>query len=436
MPSIMPFRSPLIQSLLILVAFTLASAGCRHNEQPQDQQPGPNVQVTQPVVRQVTDYAYFTGRIEAPESVNVQSRVTGYLDTIDFEPGAEVRVGQRLFLVDPRPYQAALDRANGQVQLAEARLKLAIADYARALEIAKTPGAISQQDVDKYAAAQGEAEAAVAAAKANSESARLNVEFTRILSPVDGVVGRNLLTVGNLVKQDETLLTTVVSQDPMYAYFDIDEHTLLRIERLIQQGKVNRRDEKEGFSVELGLADEGNRYPHNGRIDFINNRINPTTGTLQARGTYANPALDYKNYRLLTPGMFVRVRLPIGEPHSAILVPQAAIGTDQGKKYLLVVNDQNVVEYRPVTLGAQQPDTFQVVLPVKMIRTKDGLRPADENLPTHEKTVDSIASTDRIILLGLQRVHAGMKVTPQPYKPSSAPTTTTPTPEIPKSPNP
>lgn len=407
------FPSPLVQLVSVVATIVAASSGCREHDAPEKQPPDPGVQVARPTVREVVDYAYFTGRIEAPEAVKVQSRVTGYLDTVDFEPGAVVKANQRLFLVDPRPYRAALDRANGQVQLAEAKLKLAVADYARALEIAKTPGAISQQDVDKYAAAKGEAEAAVAAAKANSESARLNVEFTRIIAPVDGVVGRNLLTIGNLVKQDQTLLTTVVSQDPMYAYFDIDEHTLLRIERLIQQSKVDRRDEERGFLVELGLSDEGNRYPHQGRVDFINNQIDPTTGTIQARGTFSNPALNFKNSHLLTPGMFVRIRLPIGEPHDALLVPQEAIGTDQGKKYLMVVNEQDVVEYRPVTLGAQQADGLQVVLPEKMVRSTDGLRPVDAGTPPDAKTVDSIDSKDRVITSGLQRVRPGMRVMPR-----------------------
>ena len=421
------YRLPLIRRLFALIALGLACCGCHEQANPNEEPVGPGVMVARPIERQVTDYAYFTGRIESPESVNVQSRVTGYLDTIDFEPGAEVKTGQRLFLVDPRPYQAALDRALGQVQLAQARLKLAKADYARAIEIAKTPGAISKQDVDKYAAAQGEAEAAVVAAKANSESARLNVEFTKIISPIDGVVGRNLLTVGNLVKEDMSLLTTVVSQDPMYAYFDMDEHTLLRIERMIQEGDYNRRYAQEGFPVEMGLSDEGNLYPHNGRIDFINNRIDPMTGTLQVRGTFSNPSLKYKNYRLLSPGMFVRIRMPLGgEPHKALLVPQKAVGTDQGKKYLFVVNDQNVVEYRPVTLGAQQPNELQVVIPVKMIREKDGLRPLKVGEKANEKTVESIDVKDRVIISGLQKVRAGMKVVPHEIKPSNSDQATTP----------
>ena len=236
----------LLKSTLVscLLAHALFGTGCSKtgDHRPEDSKDaGPVVKVVQSTTRKVVDYAYFTGRIEAPESVKVQSRVTGYLDTVDFVPGAEVKAGQRLFLIDPRPYKAALDRELGRVDLAKASLKLAKADYARALEIAKTPGAISQQDVDRYAAAQDEAEANVAAAKANSEEARLNVEFTNITAPVDGVVGRNLLTVGNLVKQDTSLLTTVVSQDPMYVLLRRRRaRPCFAIQRMIQKGGVDR----------------------------------------------------------------------------------------------------------------------------------------------------------------------------------------------------
>lgn len=423
-----PFPLSLVRSLLAFTAVLCVTPGCRQQSDSTPASSHPTVQVIRPIVRPVTDYAYFTGRTESPESVKIQARVTGYLNTVDFEPGGLVKKGQQLFLIDPRPYQAALDQATSEVTLAEARLKLATANYARAIEIAKTPGAISQQDVDRYAAEKGESAASVEAAKAASESARLNVEFTRILSPVDGIVGRNLLTIGNLVRQDDTLLTTVVSQDPMYAYFDMDEPTMLGIERVLQQGDFDRRDEKRGLPIEMGLADEGDRYPHAGRIDFVNNSVDPTTGTIQCRGEFPNPPLNFKHLRLLSPGMFVRIRLPLGQPRPAMLIPQEAIGTDQGKKYVLVVNDKDVVEYRFVTLGAVQPDGLQVILPVKMIRTAEGLlRPADENDPLKQPTVDSIAATDRIITAGLQRVHPGMQVTPQeakkptPSNPPSAP---------------
>jgi multidrug efflux system membrane fusion protein len=394
---------------LILVFSLAATCGCKGKVDPASHVAKPRVRVSRPLIRSVTDYAYFTGRTDAIESVNVQARVTGYLVSIDFQPGARVEQGQRLFLIDPRPYQAALDRTIGQVNLAKARLELAIADYARALEVAKTPGAISQQDIDKYAAQKNEAQAAVAAAKANSESARLNLEFTRIMSPVEGIVGRNLLTIGNLITQDETLLTTVVSQDPIYAYFDIDEHTMLRVERLIREGKIATIREKRAIPVEMGLADESEEYPHDGVVDFVNNRIDPATGTLQIRGVFSNPSLNTRNLRLLKPGMFVRIRLPTGGPHRAIVVPQAAICSDQGKKYLLAVHD-GVVEYRPVTLGAQQPEGLQVAIPVAMVRTETGLRAAESEGPPGKATTQSIEPHTWIIVGGLQQVRPGMKV--------------------------
>lgn len=412
---------PLRYGCLLVFCAAVLATGCQPDDDATTSSPGPVVLVTTPLVRQVTDYAYFTGRTEAVESVNVQSRVTGYLKSIDFVPGAEIKAGEQLFLIDPRPYQAVLDQAQGQVDLAAAQLKLAVADFARAQALAETPGAISQQDIDKYAAAQVEAEAALAAAKANAEEARLNVEFTRVLSPIDGLVGRNLLTLGNLIKQDQTTLTTVVSQDPMYAYFDLDEHTMLRIERLVQESKVVANTKTDSLAVEMGLADEGNRFPHQGHIDFINNRMDPATGTLQVRGVFSNPLLGYRQVRLLTPGLFVRIRLPIGPPHDAMLVPEAAIGTDQGKKYLLVVNSQGEIEYRPVELGSKQGDALQVVLPVPMVHTDKGLRAAGDLASDDRKMVPSISTKDRILVSGLQRVRPGMKVQPRMVDDPAAP---------------
>ena len=408
----MPNSRALSLHRLVLIVVLGSLCGCHEAAESTKQETGPRVQAARPLVRSVTDYAFFTGRTDAIESVDVQARVTGYLVSIDFEAGAEVKKGERLFLIDPRPYQAALDRAEQQVNLAKARFELAKADVARAMEVAKTPGAISRQDIDKYVAQRNEAQAAVAAEKANAESAKLNVEFTKITSPIDGVVGRNLLTIGNLIKQDETLLTTVVSQDPIYAYFDIDEHTMLQVERLLQEGKITAVREGREIPVEMGLADEGEKYPHEGTIDFINNRIDPTTGTLQIRGVFANPKLnaEKKKLRLLSPGMFVRIRLPIGDPYKALLVPQAAICNDQGKKYLLVVNAKNTVEYRPITLGPEQPGGLQVVLPVNMVHTPKGLAPAKaEGLPNKD-TVASLKADDRVIVAGVQRVRPGIKV--------------------------
>jgi multidrug efflux system membrane fusion protein len=401
------FRST--REIAVFLAVLTASAvttGCRQSSPPAPTVT-PKVRTALPVEREVADYSYFTGRIAAVQSVNVQARVTGYLESIDFQPGAEVKAGARLFKIDPRPYQATLDEANGQVRLAEARLKLAEANYQRSLEVAKTPGAITQQEIDRDIAHQSESEAAVAAAKAKLESARLNLDFTDVFSPIDGVVGRDLLTIGNLVSQDTTLLTTVVSQDPIHVYFDVDERTILRVERLVGEGKIRTEKEERVIPVHLGLADEGNEYPHEGRIDFINNQLDTSMGTVQVRGEFPNPPVKEGGMRLLRPGLFVRVRLPIGDPYKALVVPQAALGADLGRKYLLVVGENNVVEYRPVAAGPEQDGGMQVVFPERMIRTADGLRPARDG--DHD-TVESLTATDRIIVGGRQRVQPGMKV--------------------------
>lgn len=389
----------------------LAAPGCREKA-PAKVAQAPVVRTEKPISREVGDYVYFTGRLEAVESVEIRSRVTGYLVSIDFQPGKPVKAGDRLFKIDPRPYQAQLDEANGQVALAKARLQLAVADNARAKEVAKTPGAISQQDVDKYQASEEAAAAQVTAAQAASEVAALNLSFTDVLAPVDGIVSRNLLTIGNLITQDQTLLTTVVSQDPIYAYFDVDEVTLLRAERLIQQKKIQSTAQGAVLPVEFGLANEGNEYPHAGTVDFINNQIDPSTGTLELRGVFSNPLLTPVGPRMFKPGEFVRIRLPLGPKYEALIVSQAAVGSDQGKKYLLTVNKDNVVEYSPVTLGPQQPNGLQVVVPVNIQRTPAGVRFALEGEPSEP----SLTAESVVIAEGLQRVRPGATVDAKPME--------------------
>ncbi len=372
----------------------------------------PVVDVIEPIERNVTDYAYFTGRTDAVESVEIRARVTGYLVEIDFQSGVDVKKGQRLFKIDPRPYQAELDRLNAQVQLAQARYKLAVADYKRGVEIAKTPGAISQQDLDNYSARQDQADAEITAAKAAAESASLNLEFTSVISPIDGLAGRNLLTLGNLVQQDTTLLTTVVSEDPVYAYVDVDENTMLRIRRMMREGRIRGVTQGGHMAVQLGLADEGNDYPHAGEVDFVNNRVSPSTGTLQVRGIFPNTRANPDVPRLLRPGMFVRVRLPLGDPHGAILVPEIAVSSDQGDKFVLVVNDQSVVEYRPITLGSREPGGWQVVDPVKVVRDGNMVRRAKQG----EEGFDSLKPGENVVVTGLQRVRQGVSVRTKPYE--------------------
>ncbi len=391
------------------IALAVGLAGC--GQTPMEHGAGPVVvRVSRPIEREVTDFVYFTGRTEGIDSVDIRARVTGYLVSIDFKSGLEVKKGQRLFKIDPRPYQAQLDQARGQENLALARLKLARADVARADEVAKTPGAISRQDIDKYIAAQAEAEALLKANRASAEVAALNLEFTDVVSPVDGIVGRNLLTLGNLVTQDSTLLTTVVSQDPIYVYFNVDERTMLRALQLIREEKIKPVKEGGKLPVEIGLANEADTYPHQGLVDFVNNQVTSSTGTIELRAILANPPVSQAGERLFRPGMFVRVRLPMGQPTKSLLVPQAALGNDQGSKYLLVVNDQDVVEYRPIETGAEEPDGMQVVVPLKVVHTKEGVKLAGPN----DKGVDSLNAGDMVIVSGLQRARPGAKVTPKP----------------------
>jgi membrane fusion protein, multidrug efflux system len=390
----------------VLLAAT--AIGCGHA--PELSAPKTAVVRVVPVVeREVTDYTYFTGRTAAVDSVDVRARVTGYLDSIDFKPGQDVNKGQRLFKIDPRPYQADYDKADGQVNLADAQLKLAVADYARAKAISRTPGAISQEDVDKNLAAQEQAQASLKASRANAEGADLNLKFTDVISPIDGVVGRNLLTIGNLVTQDSTLLTTIVSLDPMYGYFDVDERTLLRVRGLMRDGKIKSMKQGE-IPVDLGLADEDDRYPHQGTVDFVNTQIDASTGTIQLRGVFPNPRSGNNVPRLLTPGMFIRVRVPVGESRPALVVPQAAIGRDQGRKYLLVVGPKNVVESKTVELGPELPGGLQVVEPVKVVVTEEGSRPAAAG----EQGEDNLAKGESVIVSGLQRVRPGLTVEPKP----------------------
>lgn len=394
-----------IFSLLVMIS------GCqRAAAQPTAGPPIPAVRVVPLVMHDVVDYEYFSGRTDATESVEVKARVTGYLMEIGFKPGDEVKKGQVLFKVDPRRYKAELDRDNSQVLMSQARLKLAEADLTRANDIIKTPGALSRQDADRYISAQAEAMASLKSAQAMVEMAALNLSFTDVVAPITGQVGRNLMTVGNLVVQDQTMLTTIVSEDPIFAYFDVDERTLLRLNKGVREGKFKNAHEIE---IRFGLANEQDQYPHVGQLDFVNNRINASTGTLQMRAIIKNPAPANGGPRLLTPGMFLRVRLAVGDSQKGLVIPQAAIGSDQSRKFVQVVTKENKVEYRPVKAGPIQPDGRQLVEAIPVIRDEQGVRPATEN----EKGEDSIKEGDSVIVSGMQRVRPGEVVQPHPFVP-------------------
>jgi multidrug efflux system membrane fusion protein len=373
-------------SLVVLfgLLFTAAAVGCRPKSRDLGAAEIPVVPVSQPIERVVTDYVDFTGRTDAVESVNIVARVTGYLVPVEkpFKEGSEVKKGDLLFVIDPRPYQDQLDQAKSQVTLNEAQLDLAKTTLERYQALDKsTPGAVSKQALDQYKAAVVEAEARVDSQKKSLEVYKLNKEFTRVVSPIDGQVSRYYLTRGNLVNQDQTLLTTIVSLDPMYVYFDMDESTLLQIRQAVSEGKIVATAGGD-LPVLLGLQNEDG-FPHHGTIDFVNNQVNSTTGSITMRGVFANPRLipeakepgaaagkpstpgganpgRFAN-RLFSPGMFARVRLPIGAPHEALLIVDRAIQSDQGLKYVYVLDAHNKVQSRSVKPGPLQEDGLRVV---------------------------------------------------------------------------
>ncbi|HEY2413808.1 MAG TPA: efflux RND transporter periplasmic adaptor subunit [Pirellulaceae bacterium] len=340
------------------IAIALAVAGCAQQAR-QTAAPEPTViPISQPVSREVTDFVEFTGRVNAVQTVNVIPRVTGYLVQMPFEEGAEVKTGDLLFEIDPRPYKAQLDQALGQVEVYKAQLQLAEVTLARDMSLQNNRGVITQQQIDQDKAAVDEARARVKAYEASTEIYRLNVDFTQVHSPIDGMIGRHFMTVGNLVNQDQTLLATVVSLDPIYVYFEVDEPTLLRVRQAINEGRIPRP--RHGtVPLYAGLQTEEG-FPHEGTIDFVNNQINPGTGSIIVRAVFPNPKPE-NGVRLLTPGMFVRVRLPIGPAHQAELVIDRAIGSDQGIKYVYVVDDKNQVQSRRVQTGALQDDGLRVI---------------------------------------------------------------------------
>ncbi len=354
-----------------------ASLGCGKSQAQMGPPPpgAAEVQVSLPVSATVTDYEDFPGRIVAVNSVEVRARVTGYLEKVHFTEGADVKKGDLLFEIDPRPYQAELSRAEGNVVQSEGRLKRLEGDYERAQGLL-AKGTISKEELARITGDLTEAQGAVMVNKAARDLAALNLGFTRVRAPLSGRISSRSIDPGNLVKADDTSVTSIVSLDPIYAYFDLDERSLLRLKRLIREKKVNWSLD-EGLPVSLGLTDEEG-FPHPGVVNFADNRVDADTGTWRLRGRF-----DNKDHAL-APGLFVRVRLPIGKPFQAILVAEEALGTDQGQKFVYVVDDADRVEYRRIKVG----------------RLHEGLR----------VIADGLALGEKIVVSGLQRVRQGAEV--------------------------
>jgi membrane fusion protein, multidrug efflux system len=363
----------------------LTMAGCDKGQAAPTKKPAlTEVVVSQPVVKEVTDYEYFVGRTEAKARVEVRARVSGYLDKVFFREGDEVKEGDPLFAIDDRSYHAERDQKKAALAQAEAHLKRLESDYKRASDLLPQ-NAISQTEFDQISGDRDEAVAAVKLAQAALDMAQLNLDWTRVNATLDGRIGKQMIDPGNMVQADLTPLTTIVSQDPVYAYFDVDERTTLKVRRMIRSGNVKSwRDAS--MPVYLKLADEPDteRYPHEGTINFSDNQLDPMTGTLRLRGSF--PSLK----RILSPGLYVRIQLPIGRAHPATLIPEDALGTDQGKKFVYVVNDKNEIEYRPVTLGKLQ-DRLRVI--EDDAQGRPALKPGE-----------------RVVIEGLQKIKQGTKV--------------------------
>lgn len=376
----------ILNALAVGLAVTLSGCGDKP-AQPAAVAAAP-VTVAQPVKRTVTDWDEFTGRFEAVEEVQVRARVGGFVTSVEFRDGAFVKAGDLLYVIDSRPFEAVAEQAEGQLADARAKAELGKRELDRALTLNQTQ-AVADSIVDQRRQTLQAANASISQAEGALKAAQLNIEFTHVLAPIGGRVSRHLVSVGNLVQGSDsgaTLLTSIVSLDPIYVYFDMDEATYVRNNRLYFEGKrPSSRDTPNPVQVTL----TGETKPsHDGKMDFVDNRLDVSTGTLRGRAVIPN-----QDYSIL-PGQFGRVRLIGSSPYEALLIPDSAIATDQSRKIVFVVKDDDTVEARAVTLGPLD-DGLRVI--------REGLKPED-----------------RVIVDGLQRARVGAKVNPHAAKAAPA----------------
>jgi multidrug efflux system membrane fusion protein len=337
--------------------------------------PPPDVSVARVIAREVRPWDEFTGRVSAVETVELRPRVSGYIERVAYAEGSEVRKGDLLFVVDQRRYRAALDRASADLERARSESRLAASELQRARTLLAAK-AISHEEFDTRSAAHTQSSAAVRAAEAAVETARLDLQFTEVRAPITGRAGRALVTVGNLAQADQTALTTLVSVDPVHVYFDADEQTFLRYAELARRGERAAS----ANPVRVGLANESG-FPHAGTVDFIDNQVDARTGTIRARAIVPNA--DHA----LTPGLFARVQIEGGQQRKALLIDEKAVLTDQDRKYVYVLGAGNVAVRKDVVLG----------------RKAGGLRVVEQGL----------GLDDQVIVHGVQKVFfAGMPVAP------------------------
>jgi membrane fusion protein, multidrug efflux system len=373
------FRKSSVSVLLglaALTAFTFYSGTGHSRAKPQAAASAalPEVTVAEVIHRPLREWQEFTGRLQAVHTVEIRPRVSGYIDRVAFEDGARVKKGQLLFQIDPRPFQAEVDRLLAERSRGVSDFELAKANRARAERLISAH-AISREEYERQVAAESSAQGALGSLDASLQEARLNREFTEVRAPIDGHVSRAVITAGNLVTS-ASLLTTLVADDPVYVYFDADEQTYLRYAKA---ARATARAGGGDSDVYIGLVDEDG-YPHSGKLDFIDNQVDATTGTIRARAALANPDGRY------TPGLFARVRLVGGEDRDSVLIEDRAVGTDLSKKFVLMLTADNRIEYRLVELGPEI----------------NGLR-----VVTH-----GLAPNELIVVNGLQHVRPGQTVAP------------------------
>jgi RND family efflux transporter MFP subunit len=362
---------------LVVVAVGLLVSGC----QPRNTfvaPPAAVVEVALPSERPVRDYFEFTGQTQAVQKVEIRSRVNGYLKTVHFEDGATVKAGELLFTIEKPPFEAKVELAKAELEKAKASLSLAESELSRFSALAKRSAA-TIQELDVKSAERDRATADVSAAKASLRDTELQLGYTEIRAPFSGRIGRHLVDVGNLVQMETTLLATIESVDPIHIYFTLSERDLLYLSRLRLEGK-RKSMEDEPLSLEMGLLDEEG-YPHAGTLDFTELGVDPDTGTVMYRGVFPNPN------HLVVPGLFARLRTSVESPTPSLVVPERAVGTDQRGDYVLVVDAQNKVEYRPVKLGT----------------AVEGMR----------VVVEGLKADERIVVNGLQRARPGSTVAPK-----------------------
>lgn len=366
-----------------LVVSAVLVSGCRPaGKAPPSAANAPSVAIAQPIPRKISEWDEFTGRLASPETVEIRARVSGYIDKVHFKEGKEVQQGDLLVTIDQRPYQAAFDRLKAELGAARARAELARGEAKRAEGLAATR-AISTDTYETRLKNAIQAEESVRSAEAALKSAQLDLEFTEIRAPITGRISNARVTAGNLViggsTANTTLLTTLVSLDPLYCYFDADEASVLRYRQLHREGKRTAAMFAP-VPAEMALGNEQG-FPHKGQIDFVDNEMNPATGTIRARGVFANPD------KLMAPGFFARVRIPGSGEYDAVLIRDSAISSDQGRPFVLIVDGQNKTVYRAITTGPMV-DSMRVV--------RDGL-----------------SANDRVIVSGLMSARPGMIVQPQ-----------------------